>query len=104
MLALVLLIVAALLSWWGSGKKLSRRWLVWLPFAAPAVAVGGLAVTIFGLMDSFDAVSNVPASEKSARLAQSISDAMNATAVSLLSAVLFFVASAVIFWRAPPRD
>jgi biopolymer transport protein ExbB/TolQ len=63
-------------------------------------AVGG-GVSLFGLIASFGAVAgeSVDASQKARVLAEGISEAMNAFAISLLAMIIFTIVMLVLTYR-----
>ncbi|MCA9743533.1 MAG: MotA/TolQ/ExbB proton channel family protein [Deferribacteres bacterium] len=66
--------------------KLEKR-TQYLSMAANVATLLGLLGTIFGLIDSFEAVANADASQKATLLSQGISIAMNTTAFGLIAAI-----------------
>ncbi len=66
--------------------KLEKR-TQYLSMFANIATLLGLLGTIFGLIDSFDAVASAAASEKATLLSQGIAVAMNTTAFGLIAAI-----------------
>ena len=66
--------------------KLEKR-TQYLSMAANVATLLGLLGTIFGLIESFEAVANAEASQKATLLSQGISIAMNTTAFGLMAAI-----------------
>lgn len=66
--------------------KLEKR-TEYLSMAANVATLLGLLGTIFGLIESFEAVANADASQKATLLSQGISIAMNTTAFGLIAAI-----------------
>lgn len=66
--------------------RLTRR-LQYLPMLANVATLIGLFGTIYGLRGAFAAVSNASAAERSAKLAEGIAIALNATGFGLLTAI-----------------
>ncbi len=75
--------------------KIEKR-TQYLSMAANVATLLGLLGTIFGLIDSFDAVAVADASQKAQLLSQGIAKAMNTTAFGLIAAIPSLVAFAYI--------
>ncbi len=67
------------------------KWLNYLGLLANISTLMGLLGTIYGLIDSFEAVGAADPSQKAAILSAGISKAMNTTAIGLLSAISIMV-------------
>lgn len=78
----------------------ARRATVLAIGAASVLAfVGGVALTILGLVRSFGAVGHAAADEKARMLADGISEAMNATAFGLVALALGIAVALVAGFR-----
>lgn len=75
--------------------KVNKR-LSYLELVANISTLIGLLGTIFGLIESFSAVSSASAAEKSKLLAMGISKAMNTTALGLISAISIMVVYTIL--------
>jgi biopolymer transport protein ExbB/TolQ len=64
-----------------------QRYIPLLMTAANVATLLGLLGTIFGLMLAFEAVANVPAAQRAAKLAEGIKVAMSTTAFGLVIAI-----------------
>jgi hypothetical protein len=71
-----------------------RLWVV--PVASLGVQLLGIAITVVMLMRSFGTIAGTTAADRATTLAESISDAMNATACGLVLGAVLLVASIVL--------
>jgi len=73
-----------------------QRNLSLLSVVANVCTLLGLMGTIFGLMQAFDAIANVPAAQRASALANGIAFAMSTTLFGLISAVPIILAQGVL--------
>ncbi len=73
-----------------------QRNLSLLSVVANVCTLLGLMGTIFGLMQAFDAIANVPAAQRASALAQGIAFAMSTTLFGLVSAVPIILAQGLL--------
>src|SRR5580765_8372389 len=102
---IVLSVIALALAWWGfwlSTKprvpmRVARvlRWSFLVLTPIPAI---GIALTYFGLKNAFTALDHASAADRARVLAESISEAMNATAFAVI--VLFAETTLLLFFTA----
>jgi biopolymer transport protein ExbB/TolQ len=79
--------------------RLTRR-LQYLPMLANVATLIGLFGTIYGLREAFASVASASAAERSARLAEGIAIALNATGFGLLVAIPLTVAHSYLVGQA----
>ncbi|GAB4114314.1 MAG: hypothetical protein OHK0013_49250 [Sandaracinaceae bacterium] len=96
-----LLLIGALLLWgrWVARRHDSRGWWIaaWLPVLGLVIQHAGILLTIFGLMQAFDAVSAAPPESRAVQLAGGIASAMWATAIGLGLATLIYLGCAITY-------
>jgi hypothetical protein len=68
----------------------------WLPLLAALAPLLGLAFTVLGLPDAFDAVAHAPVDERSARLSESIAGSMAGVWGGCGAGALLLLTSAVV--------
>lgn len=96
------LVTFALFSW---GRWVARRqghgvfWrrAAWLPWVSFALSAGGLLVSVLFLVRAFGAVDQADPARKAQMLAESISNAMNVAALTIVPGNALFLVGIVVF-------
>jgi biopolymer transport protein ExbB len=73
-----------------------NKFLGFLPAMANMSVLIGLAGTIYGFMEAFDSLANVPAAQRAQALAASIAIVMSSTLWGLIGAILCFFAHSIL--------
>jgi hypothetical protein len=93
--------IAALLLGWRSPAP--RRYAMRALIAGGALPVLGFVGTVLGLKLAFAAVATATPESKATMLAQGISEAMNATAFTLVASLLPLAIAVALFLRGAPK-
>ena len=91
------------LAFWGQRRELHRRWLGWLPVAAPLIWVLSNVATVLAMRDRFVELSEVPIVERSTAVSDGIAGAFELTLVGAGFAVLLLAACFGYFLSRPPK-